>query len=155
MKEELLSVVGGVDAAGAVKELSEESTPTTVERPEEGWEEPAPAAPCPEAEGEEPSQANEETEWEAEVEGTEVLDDPVRMYLREIGKVHLLTSRDERVLARKMEGGRHVEKLERALLEAEGRPLKAWEVCCVLLRRLGKASLLVGSLERTWACPAI
>ena len=146
VNEELLSVVGGMDASGVVKELSEESTPTTVERPEEGWEEPSPAAPWPEAAGEEPSPANEETEWEAEVEGTEVLDDPVRMYLREIGKVHLLTSRDERVLARKMEGGRHVEKLERALLEAEGRPPKAWEVCCVLLRRLGKSSLLVDSL---------
>ena len=33
----------------------------------------------------------------------EAIDDPVRMYLREIGKVRLLTAKDERVLARKME----------------------------------------------------
>ena len=39
---------------------------------------------------------NEEAEWEAETETVEVLDDPVRMYLREIGRVRLLTSKDER-----------------------------------------------------------
>ena len=46
----------------------------------------------------------EEPDWEPDLEGAEVLDDPVRMYLREIGRVHLLTSKDERVLARKIEG---------------------------------------------------
>ena len=37
-------------------------------------------------------------------EGTDALDDPVRMYLREIGRVDLLTSADERRLARELEG---------------------------------------------------
>ncbi|MCH8802408.1 MAG: hypothetical protein IH963_16015, partial [Chloroflexi bacterium] len=34
----------------------------------------------------------DEPEWEPETESVEVLDDPVRMYLREIGRVRLLTS---------------------------------------------------------------
>ena len=38
---------------------------------------------------------NEEAEWEPDTETLEVLDDPVRMYLREIGRVKLLTSKDE------------------------------------------------------------
>ena len=141
-KKELLSVVGGVDAAGADPKLPDESRPLTAVRPEGEWEQKVTAVP-PGVEKEEPSQESEEQE----VEGTEVLDDPVRMYLREIGRVHLLTFRDERVLARKLEGGRHVEKLEKELqLEAEGRAPKAWEVCCVLLRRLGRAAPLVGAL---------
>ena len=145
-KEELLSVVGGVDAAAGAKELSDEATPVAVERSEEAWKQPAPAAPGPEAEAEDPSTESGELEWEQEVEGTEVLDDPVRMYLREIGRVHLLTSKDERVLARKMEGGRHLRKLQRKFEEVEGRPSKAWEVCCVLLKHLGDAEPLVSSL---------
>ena len=145
-KEELLSVVVGVDATGVSKELSDESTPVRTERSEEVWKEPVPAAPSQEAASGEPSLESEEPEWEPDVDGTEVLDDPVRMYLREIGRVRLLTSKDERVLARKMEGGRHVEALEKELREAEGGPPKAWEVCCVLLLRLGRAAPLVGSL---------
>jgi len=39
---------------------------------------------------------DDEPEWEPETESVEVLDDPVRMYLREIGRVRLLTSADER-----------------------------------------------------------
>ena len=145
-KQELLSVVGGADAVGADPKFPDESRPLTADRPENGWERKVPAAP-PGVETEEPSKDSEESEWEQEVEGTEVLDDPVRMYLREIGRVHLLTFKDERVLARKLEGGRHVEKLEKELrLEAEGRTPKAWEVCCVLLRRLGRAAPLVGTL---------
>ena len=100
----------------------------------------------PETPAEEPAQESEEVEWEPEVEGTEVLDDPVRMYLREIGRVHLLTSKDERVLARKMEGERHVEKLEKEMQEANGRPPRAWEVCYTLLQRLDEAAPLVSSL---------
>ena len=145
-KEELLSVVGGVDAAVVGTQVSSESSPITTERAEEAWEQPAPVVKQPEADAEESSPDAEEVEWEQEVEGTEVLDDPVRMYLREIGRVHLLTSKDERVLARKMEGGRHLEKLEQKLRDAEGRPPKAWEACCVLLRRLGEAAPQVGSL---------
>ena len=145
VKEELLSVVGGVDAAGASKEMSDDSSPTQ-ERSGESWEQPAVPATVPQAEQEDPSREEDEEQLEQEVEGTEVLDDPVRMYLREIGRVHLLTSKDERVLARKMDGGRHLEVLERVLVEAEGRPPKAWEVCRALLRRLGDAAILVGAL---------
>ena len=145
VKEELLSVVGGVDAAGASQKMSDDSSPTQ-EPSADPWEQPAAPATSPQAEQEDPSQEDDEEQLEPEAEGTEVLDDPVRMYLREIGRVHLLTSKDERVLARKMEGGRHLEVLERLLVEAEGRPPKAWEISRALLRRLGDASALVGAL---------
>src|SRR4051812_5261781 len=41
-------------------------------------------------------------------EESEGIDDPVRMYLREIGKVYLLTADDEKHLARQMEEGNHL-----------------------------------------------
>ena len=61
------------------------------------------------------SDDDDEPEWEPETESVEVLDDPVRMYLREIGRVRLLTSADERSLARKIEGGKHLEGLRNEL----------------------------------------
>ncbi|MEE9198973.1 MAG: sigma-70 factor domain-containing protein, partial [Dehalococcoidia bacterium] len=45
----------------------------------------------------------------------DMVDDPVRMYLREIGRVRLLNAKDERILARKMEGGKYISSLEKEL----------------------------------------
>jgi len=50
----------------------------------------------------------------------EVIDDPVRMYLREIGRVHLLDAKGEKTLARRILEGRHVEKYEDEWLEQYG-----------------------------------
>ena len=46
------------------------------------------------------------------LEDQEGIDDPVRMYLREIGKVFLLSAADEKHLARQMEEGQHIEAIE-------------------------------------------
>ncbi len=108
----------------------------------------------------------EERDW-AEVDtsdSTDALDDPVRMYLREIGRVDLLTSADERRLARELEGLNHLVKLEKELAEPppeeearvdflgedENVPLEAaaWEAATVLLARIANAAPLVRSLAR-------
>ena len=151
-QQELLSVVGGVDTAAPTKELSDESSSGAQAATREAWGQTT--ATATQTEGgtsEEAAQDNEEIEWEQE--GTEVLDDPVRMYLREIGRVHLLTSKDERVLARKMEGGRHLQHLEKELNEAEGRSPKAWEACVALLERLSRSAPLVASLAENLGLP--
>ena len=62
---------------------------------------------------------SEEPDWEAEAESLQVLDDPVRMYLREIGRVGLLAAKDERELARKLEGDKHLLALQKELLGEE------------------------------------
>jgi RNA polymerase primary sigma factor len=73
----------------------------------DGWVEPQTADLQHEEEEE------EEPEREAApVEEGEGVDDPVRMYLREIGKVYLLSGNDEKRLAREMEEAKHVEALE-------------------------------------------
>ncbi len=159
-KDELLSVVGGVPATHGAKPLSDEAEPlagtATITMPpppvEEAWGEEDEATPgetpaAAEAGGTQAESEKEEPEWDHEVEGAEVLDDPVRMYLREIGRVRLLTSKDERVLARKMEGERHLGKLEKELGQ-DGMTPEAWEVCCAILLRIAQASPLVSSLAR-------
>ena len=52
--------------------------------------------------------ALKEAEW-SNYEAAEMIDDPVRMYLREIGRVSLLKAHDERVLARKMESSGYID----------------------------------------------
>ena len=51
---------------------------------------------------------DEDLDREPDTESLEVPEDPVRMYLREIGRNALLTSQDERDLARKLEGKKHL-----------------------------------------------
>ena len=57
----------------------------------------------------EPSEEDMELakDWSQTFEATsELTDDPVRMYLREIGRVNLLKAAEERMLARAMEAGK-------------------------------------------------
>src|SRR5581483_1205606 len=57
----------------------------------------------------------------AELEEQGGVDDPVRMYLREIGKVYLLSGADEKRLARSMEEAKHVDAIETGWEAAHGR----------------------------------
>ncbi len=69
----------------------------------------------------------EDTEIEKEIETglvvgeEEGIDDPVRMYLREIGKVRLLTAADEKRLARQMEDGEYIDAINNHWKETRGR----------------------------------
>src|SRR5829696_8706432 len=58
------------------------------------------------------------------------------MYLREIGKVFLLSADDEKRLARQMEEGKHVERLEHAFLTLTGRRPDAAEIARMLFEEL-------------------
>jgi RNA polymerase primary sigma factor len=62
-----------------------------------------------------------------ELGGQEIVDDPVRMYLHEIGRVHLLTAKDEKVLAKKMEEGKRISEINQDWIQRYGRPPSATE----------------------------
>ena len=96
------------------------------------------------------------TKWEepdleadsAQLEGMEVIDDPVRMYLREIGRVPLLKAKDERLLARRMEAGEHVAHLVEELAGLDQRPVLASQAVQALVQRIWAALPLIKALGR-------
>jgi RNA polymerase primary sigma factor len=80
---------------------------------------------------------HEEAEPEvSDAELEEGIDDPVRMYLREIGKVSLLTADDEKRLARSMEEGEYITALEEAHFSETGRNARAVDVLARMMKDL-------------------
>ena len=76
----------------------------------------------PLAEGSAETEAEEESgepDWEAGEESEPDPVDPVRMYLRDIGRFEKLTAEGEVELARKLEEGKHLLSLEQELLGEE------------------------------------
>ena len=69
-------------------------------------------------------------------EESEGIDDPVRMYLREIGRVNLLTAQDERDLSRQMEEGNWIRDFEEEWRLREGRMPNPVEITIFLLIQL-------------------
>jgi RNA polymerase primary sigma factor len=109
--------------------------------------------PSPEDMAEE-SESAEEAETEATpepVEEHEVIDDPVRMYLHEIGKVPLLTAEDEKVLAKKIEKGKRINEIKQDYLQSHGKPPTATEIILTMLKELGQASPIIHSLQEQLA----
>ena len=67
------------------------------------------------------------------LEEQEGIDDPVRMYLREIGKVYLLSGADEQRLARQMEEAKHLDAIEKRWLEEKNRLPTGQEILLTLI----------------------
>ena len=82
-----------------------------------------------------------------ETEEQEVADDPVRLYLHEIGKRALLTAKDERVLARKIEAAAYIKGIEHEYLKRYGKPPTGAEVMLVMLKEIGQAAPLIKLLQ--------
>ena len=68
----------------------------------------------------------------------DLTDDPVRMYLREIGRVELLTAQEERELARNLELRRIVGEIETDFLNEHETKPSATEINIEAMHRLGK-----------------
>ena len=141
---------GGSDGPEDTDELAARSpAPLTItaEDDQDQWES-ADGEPAAETtDGARPEAEDQEREPEA-AETTEVLDDPVRMYLREIGRVRLLTSADERKLARQLEGGKHLNAVKSELTEELSQEPQPWEISARLLRRLSHAEPLIYALAQ-------
>ena len=89
-----------------------------------------------------------DTNWDKSVDDVDLTDDPVRMYLREIGRVGLLKAADERTLARRIEARKHIEGVESELKKSEGRVPKAWMYVQQFLKSICESQDLVHALSR-------
>ncbi|MCX5998768.1 MAG: hypothetical protein NTU41_04050, partial [Chloroflexi bacterium] len=100
------------------------------------------------AEEEKEPEAQAPAETRVAVEELEVADDPVRMYLRQIGRVPLLTAEEEKTLARNKEEKDYIKEIEERFSREMGRPPSATEVMTALVERLEEAFPLLEAVER-------
>jgi len=82
-----------------------------------------------------------------ELDEHEIADDPVRIYLHEIGRVHLLTAEDEKSLAEKMEKGKRINEIKQQYLQRYGRAPSAIDIITTVLKELGQASAIIRLLQ--------
>ena len=80
------------------------------------------------------------------VEDSEISDDPVRMYLREIGRVGLLTAEDERFLAKGMEMSQRLADIQAEFAAKTGRTPSASDTTLELLSRVGAQHEVVAAV---------
>ena len=78
----------------------------------------------------------------------EAIDDPVRMYLHEIGKVSLLTANDEKALASKIEEAKYLEKIEELYFQRHGEYPSTLDIVIYLLRHLLASQPLISILSK-------
>jgi len=83
----------------------------------------------------------------------EVGDDPVRLYLHEIGRVSLLTARDEKTTARRIELGKRIREIRREL-EKQGKHPSATEVFLIAIREVGQAINLIRVMQEHFGIPS-
>ncbi len=76
-----------------------------------------------------------------------MIDDPVRMYLREMGQVSLLTKADEKLLACKVDEGKHIEQIEDSWQKRYGSPPSTANIIMILLQELGQVLPFVDILR--------
>jgi RNA polymerase primary sigma factor len=84
----------------------------------------------------------------AAMDELDVADDPVRMYLRQIGRVPLLTADEEKTLARDKEEKDYVNAIREEHSRNSGRPASAIDIVIVLLERLNKTIPLLKAVEK-------
>ena len=91
---------------------------------------------------------------EKKLEQNEITDDPVRMYLREIGQVNLLTGRDEGVLAMAMETGKHIEAKRTKFNSSETQEFPASNIILMFLKDLSTQGKIVRALAKYLGMPS-
>jgi RNA polymerase primary sigma factor len=82
-----------------------------------------------------------------ELEEQDITDDPVRIYLHEIGRVHLLTAVDERTLAKKMEENKYISRIRQEYSQQHGRLPSGVDIILAMLQDLGRSAPIIQLLQ--------
>ena len=102
------------------------------------------------SEASEPSEEDIELakDWSQTLEVTsELTDDPVRMYLREIGRVNLLKASEERMLARAMEAGKYIEDIKSKAVESGIGKVLFSDFVLLLISKISESSKIAEIIE--------
>ena len=82
------------------------------------------------------------------MDSIDVANDPVRIYLREIGRVNRLKASEEQALSRSFEEGRHIEAVETILTGSDGQLPKAWMIIAHFFECASKHYKIAGAAAR-------
>ena len=86
--------------------------------------------------------------WTESIDLADITDDLVRLYLMEIGRVNLLTKKQEQTLARQIEEWKHLEAIETELEALTNGSLSAWMCVLHLIQRIGQLGPMVNAVCR-------
>jgi len=96
---------------------------------------------------------SEETAPDTSVEDNqEVEEDPIRLYLHEIGRVPLLSAKDEKITARRIEVGKRV-SIIRHRLEIDGNQVSASRIFQEIIKDLGLSWEIIRQLQENVGLP--
>jgi RNA polymerase primary sigma factor len=87
------------------------------------------------------------------VDEQEVADDPVRLYLHEIGKVQLLTAKDERVLAEKIEAAKRIREIKQEHTSKYGKSPTVVEIILTMIKEIGRDANIIATLREQLNLP--
>jgi RNA polymerase primary sigma factor len=76
----------------------------------------------------------------------EFSEDPVHLYLHQIGRVQLLKASDEKIIARRIEIGRRISEIERKL-QKQGLSIDANQIYLEIVRELGQSWEIIHKLQ--------
>jgi RNA polymerase primary sigma factor len=77
-----------------------------------------------------------------------VVDDPVRMYLHEIGRVPLLTAEDEKRLAQQMEMGKRINEIKASCRRDSGHEPTPTDTIRCMLTEIGRAATFIHAMQK-------
>jgi RNA polymerase primary sigma factor len=118
-----------------------------IEPEEEGAQNEAEISPTEEELQQEEEEEPEIEKIDVDLNLEELVNDPMHMYLREMGRATLLNADEEKYLARKRDEGKYITKLENEWLKKYGRSPSPIDVAMAMVTELAQASPFIQAVD--------